>query len=77
MYTIRRRYEQVTKIYVPMTSDEWLELVRVSQTECRHPREQARYLLRQALGLASEDVQAQQMHNRAGQGSEAPSAAAT
>jgi hypothetical protein len=61
-----RRKEAMTRIYVPMTSDEWLELVRVSQDECRHPREQARYLLRQALGLTCEDSPSQQKHNRAG-----------
>lgn len=41
----------VTKIYVPLSEEEFVALRHASQLEYRHPREQARYLLRKAMGL--------------------------
>ena len=38
-----------TKIYVPMTDEEFVKLVQVANKECRHPRDQARHILRLAL----------------------------
>lgn len=41
--------EQYTRITVPLSRQEWEALRNVSQQEYRHPREQARYLLRRVL----------------------------
>jgi len=41
-----------TKIYVPLGRDEWMALRDMAEGEYRNPRDQARALLRQALGLA-------------------------
>ena len=35
-------------IYIPLTADEAHALVAMAQAECRHPRDQMRYLLREA-----------------------------
>ena len=40
-----------TRIIVPLGKDEFQALRELSAREYRHPRDQARYLLRQALGL--------------------------
>lgn len=40
-----------TRITVPLGKDEFQALRESSDREYRHPREQARYLLRLALGL--------------------------
>lgn len=45
----------MTKIYVPITDDEFVRLSREAFRNCRHPRDQARYFIRQALGLVSDD----------------------
>ncbi len=37
------------RINVPLDSRELRALIHMAQAECRHPREQARYLLREAL----------------------------
>lgn len=64
------------RIYVPLSKEEFVTLQGIASNEYRHPRDQARYLLRQALGLT--EAKSQPMHNRAGQGSEAtPSAVAS
>lgn len=43
---------QFTRITVPLGKDEFFALRENADREYRHPREQARYLLRLALGLA-------------------------
>jgi hypothetical protein len=43
---------QMTRISVPVTIAEREELQADAQRQMRHPREHARYLLRQALGIA-------------------------
>lgn len=40
---------QYTRITVPLSKQEWEALRDASQQEYRHPREQARYLLRRVL----------------------------
>lgn len=46
-----------TRITVPLSQDEIAALRRVSEQQLRHPRDQARMLLRNALGLTkSEDT---------------------
>ena len=42
----------MSKIYVPITGDEFLKLQQAARQECRTPHDQARYLLRVGLGLA-------------------------
>jgi hypothetical protein len=56
----------VERITVVLDSLEAQALQRLASAELRKPQQQARYLLRQALGLTSEDDQSQPMHNRAG-----------
>lgn len=40
------------RITVPLGRDEWQRLTTAADQEYRHPRDQARFILRQALGLA-------------------------
>lgn len=62
-------------INLRLSRDEFERITAIARRELRTPRDQARYLLRQALGLT--EAKSQPMHNRAGQGSEAtPSAVA-
>ena len=42
------------RITVPLGKDEWDVLSQTADRDYRHPREQARYLLRVALGLPTE-----------------------
>lgn len=64
-------------VNIRLSREEYSQLTQQAQRELRHPRDHARYLLRQALGLTSEDVLPQQAHNRAGAVSQAvPSAIA-
>ena len=42
----------MTRISIPVTTDERDALLVNAEKNCRHPRDQARYLLRLALGLA-------------------------
>jgi len=42
-----------TRITVPLSKDEFNALREISDREYRHPRDQARHLLRCALGLDS------------------------
>lgn len=44
-------YEYYTRIYVPLGRDEFIALRESAENSYRHPRDQARYLLRLALGL--------------------------
>ena len=46
-------------------------------SDLRRPKEQARYLLRQALGLASEDVRPQQMESHTSVGQDITGVAAS
>ena len=62
-----------TRISVPLTQDELTRLLEVSHEELRHPREQARYLLRVGLGLVA-GTDAAPVTPTAG-GSRAPAAA--
>lgn len=56
----------MSKIYLPITADEFLRLSQLARQECRTPHDQARYLLRLGLGLAGASPPAdQQRHNRA------------
>lgn len=51
-----------TRITVPLSREELNALRDAADREYRHPRDQARYLVRQALGLTSEEK-----HNGAAQ----------
>lgn len=48
------------RITVPLGSDEFIALRESATGSYRHPRDQARYLLRVALGLAATDQQTTQ-----------------
>ena len=39
----------MTKMYVSMAEDEFVELLRMANRECLHPREQVRHILRTVL----------------------------
>lgn len=54
------------RITVPLGRDEWQRLTTAADQEYRHPRDQARFILRQALGLA-EKPPAAEKHNGAAQ----------
>jgi hypothetical protein len=56
----------ITRVSIPMSIEEREALRAMAIAELRDPREQARYLLRQALGLKCEEAQSQPMHNRTG-----------
>ena len=45
---------EMTRISVPATVEEREELIASAQRALRHPRDHARYLLRQALGLTND-----------------------
>ena len=45
--------ERYTRISVPLGRDEFIALRESATGSYRHPRDQARYLLRLALGLAA------------------------
>ncbi len=49
---------ELTRVAIPLSKDEFLALQERASQEYRHPRDQARYLLRAALGLDSP-----KMHN--------------
>lgn len=44
----------MAKIYVPITDEEFVGLSRAAFRDNRHPREQARYFIRQALSLVAD-----------------------
>ena len=50
-----------TKIYVPLGRDEWVALRDMAEGEYRNPRDQARVLLRQALGLSQKSEETGQV----------------
>jgi hypothetical protein len=55
---------EMTRISVPMTVEE-RELLQVdARRRLRHPRDHARHLLCEALGLIDSDIQSSQMQNR-------------
>lgn len=39
----------MSKLYVPITNEEFNQLAQLAQLECRSTRDQARHILRQAL----------------------------
>lgn len=39
----------MTRFYIPMTTEEFIKLTELAQRDCRHPRDQARYILRTVL----------------------------
>lgn len=43
--------ERYTRITVPLSYNEFVALSQSAQCDLRHPRDQARHILRQALGL--------------------------
>lgn len=43
----------MSRLYLSMTNDEWLNLVTRAANECRTPKDQARYLLLTGLGLVA------------------------
>ena len=45
---------EVTRITIPVSPDEVAALRQAADRDFRHPRDQARFLLRYALGLATE-----------------------
>jgi hypothetical protein len=61
----------MTRLYLSMSNEEWLHLAQHAYAECRTPKEQARYLLRGALGLTGNDVQTSPNANRVAVDSEA------
>lgn len=53
----------MTRVSIPMSICERDALRALANAQLRDPREQARYMLRQALGLTCEEVQPQQMES--------------
>lgn len=53
------------RLSITLPRDKYLALESAGAVECRRPRDHARYLLLQALGLANEDSQSDPMHSRA------------
>lgn len=75
---VEGRCEQMdtfTRITVPLSKDEFTALRDAAGQEYRHPREHARWLLRQAL-LAATGMQSRPMSNRADEVLTDPSAVA-
>ena len=58
---------EVTRVSVPMTCEEREALKRMARIQLRHPRDQARYLLRAALGLTEVEVGLSPTANRGGE----------
>jgi hypothetical protein len=56
--------QAIRRVTVPLTEDECNALRTMANAELRDPREQARYLLRAALGLSGNDVQPRPNANR-------------
>ena len=52
---------ELTRVSIPLSKDEFFALQERAEKEYRHPRDQARYMLRAALGLTD-----QMKHNGAG-----------
>lgn len=44
------------RINVPLSNEEWKMLKSVADKECREPRQQARYMLKQLLSQKSEET---------------------
>jgi hypothetical protein len=67
---------QMTRINIPVTNEELEALQIFAQRDLRHPRDQARYLLRAALGLTGDAQIAmpQNAKNSAGVRQDIPSA---
>jgi hypothetical protein len=56
---------QMTRINIPVTNEELEALQSFAQRDLRHPRDQARYLLRAAMGMNGDDVQSRTNAKRA------------
>ena len=44
-----------TRVSVPLSLEEFVALRDTATRECRHPQEQARYMLRRALGVTQQN----------------------
>jgi hypothetical protein len=68
--------QAIRRVTVPLTEDECNALRRLANAELRDPREQARYLLRAAMGLTGDggDAMPQNAKNGAGVHQDIPSA---
>ena len=51
------------RVTVPLSKQEFVALSLAAQGDYRNPRDQARYMLRAALGLHDDPVEYQEMHN--------------
>ena len=47
--------ERYTRISIPLGKDEYAALLKAAMSEYRHPRDQARYLVRVGLGLTDQE----------------------
>lgn len=47
--------EELTRMTVPLSNAEKQALIRIAEAELRHPRDQARVMLRRALGLTNDE----------------------
>lgn len=47
-------YAQPTRITIPVSTEELEALRKLADRDMRHPRDQARYILRRGLGLLGE-----------------------
>ncbi len=56
--------QAIRRISVPLTEDEREALRTMANAELRDPRDHARYLLREALGLTGDTVQPRPNANR-------------
>ena len=62
---------EYTRITVPLSQAEFVALRDKAEREYRHPRDHARYLLREALGLPVVNIQPQPNTNRGAMDSDA------
>lgn len=46
---------QTERIIIQISTEEREALLKLAERNCRHPRDQARYILRRALGLESSE----------------------
>jgi len=47
--------DKFTRVSVPLSLEEFVALRDTANKECRHPQEQARYMLRAALGVTQKN----------------------
>ena len=61
---------RTTRVNVPLDARELTALVRMAEADCRHPREQMRYLLREEAskrGLLTEEQQREREEEQHGE----------